>query len=56
METCTGLGPEIGEAFLARLAGWAETLITQPLTTQPLIAEPLSTETTWDPDGSVADW
>jgi hypothetical protein len=35
------LGIEIDEAFLARLAGRAEPLITQ---------------TAWDPDGSVADW
>jgi len=32
---------DIDEAFLARLAGRAE---------------PLITETAWDPDGSVADW
>jgi galactonate dehydratase len=41
LEPCTGLGLEIDEAFLERLAGRAE---------------PLITETAWDPDGSIADW
>lgn len=40
LEPCSGLGLEIDEAFLARLAGRAE---------------PLITETAWDPDGSIAD-
>ena len=38
---CTGLGIEIDEAFLCRLSGRAE---------------PLITETAWDPDGSIANW
>ena len=38
---CTGLGIEVDEAFLARLSGRAE---------------PLITETARDPDGSIADW
>ena len=41
LEPCIGLGLEIDEAFLSRLAGRSE---------------PLITETAWDPDGSVADW
>jgi galactonate dehydratase len=41
LEPCIGLGLEIDEAFLSRLAGRAE---------------PLITETAWDPDGSIADW
>lgn len=38
---CIGLGLEVDEAFLARLAGRSE---------------PLITESAFDPDGSVADW
>ncbi len=41
LDTCTGLGIDIDEAFLTRLAGRTE---------------PLITETAWDPDGSIADW